>query len=82
MSSVTRNTEAPKFDSTGWCQSTKLTCHTRLMKWVDEVDAECLEFIRNDCRAATAALPEGAKAGHYQDTAHYCSARLRKIQGK
>ncbi len=82
MSNVTRNTEAPNFDSQGWCQSTKATCHTRLMKYVDQIEADSLDFVRSDCRAAAAAMPEGAKAGHYEDTAHYCSARLRKIQGK
>jgi hypothetical protein len=74
--------EAPNFDSQGWCQRTGLTCHTTLMRHVDGIsEPGSLEYVRDDCRAAVAALPEGRKAGHYEDTAHYCSMRLRTLRG-
>ncbi len=68
--------DAPNFDSQGWCQVTGSTCHTTLMRYVANIAVESLAYVRDDCLAAVAALPEGRKAGHYEDTAHYCSMRL------
>lgn len=76
---VTPFLNAPNFDGQGWCQETGLTCHTTLMRYVSHIAVESLAFVRDDCRAAVEALPEGRKAGHYTDTAHYCSMRLSSL---
>jgi hypothetical protein len=40
-------------------------------------EAELL-YIVADCRAALAAMPEGDKAGYYQDEIHYAHAELER----
>lgn len=40
-------------------------------------EAELL-FIVADCRAALAAMPDGDKAGYYQDEIHYAHAELER----
>ena len=65
-----------RFDSTGWAQEESRTDHNILMQYVDRLDSNTLVYVRNDCTQAANALPEGHKAGHYIDTAHYCSMRL------
>jgi len=79
---VTAFRDAPNFDGQGWCQETGLTCHTTLMRYVSHIAVESLAYVRDDCRAAVAAMPEGRKAGHYEDTAHYCSMRLNGLASK
>ena len=73
------NSNAPNFNSNGWCEQTGNTCHTRLMRDVGSLSIDSLVFVRDDCIEAANTLPTGRKAGHYTDMAHYCSMRLNKI---
>ena len=66
-----------RFDHTGWSQDESRTDHNILMSYVDKLDSHKLDYVRRDCYDAANALPEGHKAGHYSDTAHYCSMRLQ-----
>ena len=68
----------PKYDDTGWCPTTGLTNHTILMAYVATLSRSALKFTRTDCHNAVKAMPESRKAGHYTDTAHYCSMELAK----
>ena len=73
------NFDAPSFDVTGWCQKTSMTCHTTLGKYVKDLPFDSLAYVSADCHDAIAAMPEGHKAGHYMDTIHGISDRIRKM---
>lgn len=68
------------YDFTGWCQNTKRTCHKTLMSYVAGLCPSTLRHIQQDCVEAVRAMPDGAKAGHYTDTALYISDRIHKIR--
>ena len=67
--------KAPSYDSQGWCEKTGMTCHTTLMAWVKNLETTSLEHVKQDCKNAIAAMPDGRKSGHYQDTIHYIGSR-------
>lgn len=57
----------------GWNESTGQTDHTALMAYVAGLDDAALVHVAEDSLRAADAMPEGKKAGYYQDTVHYCS---------
>lgn len=62
----------------GWNENEKTTNHVEATKYVAGLTFEEAEYVRRDCLAAMAAMPNGHKAGHYADIAAYCGMKLNR----
>lgn len=58
------------------CMETTQINHSEYQKKVKKMDIAQLQFIIKDCREAIAAMPNGHKAGYYQDEIHYCNDEI------
>jgi hypothetical protein len=54
--------------------------HTAYQKKLKKKTVSELSYIIKDAREAIAAMPDGPKAGYYQDEIHYASMELRRRQ--
>jgi hypothetical protein len=56
------------------------TCidHTGYQKQVRTMDLEALRYVIQDARQAIQAMPNGHKAGYYEDEIHYCAVEIRR----
>ena len=52
--------------------------HKDYLAKVKKLDKVVLEYIIKDATAARNAMPEGYKAGYYEDEIHYCNAELKR----
>ena len=73
------SSEPPVFDNVGYCERTKMTDHSILRKWVDDLSIDSLDYVRKDCLEAIAWYSENKKNSHYADTALYIGMRLNKL---
>ncbi len=57
--------------------------HTEYPKRLKNLSVDKMQHIIQDCKEALAAMPDGPKAGYYQDEICYCSDELtRRAQAK
>lgn len=56
--------------------------HSEYQKKVKTMDMAQLLFVIQDCREAIVAMPNGHKAGYYQDEIHYCYMEIARRNKK
>ena len=56
--------------------------HSEYQKRVKKMSIDELIYTIKDCKEAIKAMPNGHKAGYYQDEIHYCVAELNRRNNK
>jgi len=54
--------------------------HAAYQKKVRKLSVDSLRYTIKDCQEAIKAMPDGAKAGYYQDEVFYCCDELARRQ--
>jgi hypothetical protein len=64
-----------------WDENTGMSNHTAMMEQAAKLTIVQCEHVIADTTEAIKAMPEGRKAGHYEDERHYASMRVQHLKG-